>query len=353
MSFERQLAFWLATFVVIILMLWLLSEILLPFVAGMVIAYLLDPLTNRLERIGVNRRFAAFLIVGVFVFIFVALLVVLVPLLASQLYALIANIPAYVARLYTLALSVDVPWLREMLGSGDASKTFNDVVREGAGWLAAFLRSLWSGGRSLISLLSLIVVTPVVAFYLISDWPRIVATVEQWIPLKNRELVHSLFAEIDAAIAGFVRGQSGVCLILGSYYALSLSVVGLNFALLIGLLAGLISFIPFVGSISGLLLGIGVAIAQFWPEWTPIVTVLVIFMVGQFVEGYILAPKFVGENVGLHPVWLMFAMFAFGYLFGFVGLLVAVPVSAALGVLLRFALRNYRASTIYTGEPAS
>jgi predicted PurR-regulated permease PerM len=165
--------------------------------------------------------------------------------------------------------------------------------------------------------------------------------------------VYSLFGEIDAAISGFVRGQSGVCLILGSYYALSLSVVGLNFALLIGLLAGLISFIPFVGSISGLLLGIGVAIAQFWPEWTPIVTVLVIFMVGQFVEGYILAPKFVGENVGLHPVWLMFAMFAFGYLFGFVGLLVAVPVSAALGVLLRFALRNYRASTIYTGEPAS
>jgi predicted PurR-regulated permease PerM len=353
MSFERQVAFWLATFLVIILLLWLLSDILLPFVAGMVIAYLLDPLTNRLERLRVNRRFAAFLIVGVFVLIFVALLVVLVPLLASQLYALIANIPAYVARLYTLALSVDVPWLREMLGSGDASKTFNDMVREGVGWLAAFLRSLWLGGRSLISLLSLIVVTPVVAFYLISDWPHIVKTVEQWIPLKHRELVHSLFAEIDTAIAGFVRGQSGVCLILGSYYALSLSVVGLNFALLIGLIAGLISFIPYVGSISGLLLAIGVAIAQFWPEWTPIVTVFIIFMVGQFVEGYILAPKFVGEKVGLHPVWLMFAMFAFGYLFGFVGLLVAVPVSAAIGVLLRFALRNYRASTLYTGEPAS
>jgi predicted PurR-regulated permease PerM len=353
MSFERQLAFWLATLLVIILLLWLLSEILLPFVAGMVIAYLLDPLTNRLERIGVNRRFAAFLIVAAFVLIFVALMLVLVPLLATQLYAFIANIPGYVTKLYSLALSVDVPWLREMLGSGDANKTFNDLVSQGAVWLAAFLRSLWSGGRSLISLLSLIVVTPVVAFYLISDWPRIVATVEQWIPLKHRDVVHSLFAEIDAAIAGFVRGQSGVCLILGSYYALSLSVVGLNFALLIGLVAGLISFIPFVGSISGLLLAIGVAIAQFWPEWTPIVTVFVIFMIGQFVEGYILAPKFVGENVGLHPVWLMFAMFAFGYLFGFVGLLVAVPVSAALGVLLRFALRNYRASTIYTGERAS
>jgi len=319
----------------------------------MVIAYLLDPLTNRLERIGVNRRFAAFLIVGAFVLVVVALLLVLVPLLATQLYAFIANIPGYVTRIYSLALSVEVPWLREMLGAGDSSKTLQDLVREGAGWLAAFMRSLWSGGRSLISLLSLIVVTPVVAFYLISDWPHIVKTVEQWIPRKHHDQVRSLFGEIDAAIAGFVRGQSGVCLILGSYYALALSVVGLNFALLIGLIAGLLGFIPFVGSISGLLLAIGVAIAQFWPEWTPIVTVLVIFMVGQFVEGYILAPKLVGENVGLHPVWMMFAMFAFGYLFGFVGLLVAVPVSAALGVLLRFALRNYRASTLYTGEPAS
>jgi predicted PurR-regulated permease PerM len=351
MSFERQLAFWLATFVVIVLLLWLLSDILLPFVAGMVIAYLLDPVANRLERIGFNRRLAAFLIVGAFVVSFVALAFMLVPLLASQLYALIATVPGYVTRLYELALSVEVPWLREMLGSGDANKTFNDLVSQGAGWVATFLRSLWSGGRSLISLLSLIVVTPVVAFYLISDWPRIVKTVEQWIPLKQREQVHALLAEIDAAIAGFVRGQTGVCLLLGSYYALALSFVGVNFGLLIGLLAGLISFIPFVGSLSGLLLAVGVAIAQFWPEWTPIVTVFGIFMVGQFVEGYILAPKFVGENVGLHPVWMMFAMFAFGYLFGFVGLLVAVPVSAALGVLLRFALRRYRASAIYTGEP--
>src|SRR5262245_12407605 len=159
MSFERQLAFWLATFLVVVLLLWLLSEILLPFVAGMAIAYLLDPVTNRLERIGVNRRLAAFLIVGMFVFVFVALLLVLVPLLAGQLYSLIATIPGYVMRLYEVALRADVPWLREMLGSGDASKTFNDLVSQGAGWLVTFLRSLWSGGRSLISLLSLIVVT--------------------------------------------------------------------------------------------------------------------------------------------------------------------------------------------------
>ncbi len=353
MSIERQLAFWLATFVVVVLLLWLLSEILLPFIAGMAIAYLLDPLTNRLERIGVNRRLAALLIIGVVVLTFIVAALLIVPVLANQLYALIANIPAYVTRLQALLLETDLPWLRGLLGSGDSSKTISDLVSQGTVWLAAFLRSLWSGGRALISIFSLVVVTPVVAYYLICDWPRIVTTVEQWIPRAHREQVKALFSEIDAAIAGFVRGQTGVCLILGSFYAVALSVVGLNFGLLIGLISGLITFIPYVGSMTGLVLAVGVAIAQFWPEWSLIVVVLVIFLVGQFVEGYILAPKLVGENVGLHPVWLIFAMFAFGYLFGFVGLLVAVPVSAAIGVLLRFALRQYRASPLYTGEPSS
>lgn len=352
MSFEQQLAFWLATVFVVVVLLWLLSDILLPFVAGLAIAYLLDPLTNRLERLGVNRRLAALLIVGVAVLAFVVLALVFVPLLANQLSALIENIPGYVTRLQTLMLNADMPWLRELLGAADTSKTIGDLVSQGAAWIAAFLRSLWSGGRALISVFSLMVVTPVVTFYLICDWPRIVATVENWIPLAHRDLVHALFREIDVAIAGFVRGQTGVCLILGSFYALCLSLVGLNFGLVIGALSGLISFIPFVGSMTGLVLAAGVAIAQFWPDWTLIAAVLGIFLVGQVIEGYILAPRLVGRNVGLHPVWLMFAMFAFGYLFGFVGLLVAVPVAAAIGVLLRFALRQYRVSPLYTGEPA-
>lgn len=353
MTIGRQLAFWLATFVVVVLLLWLLSEILLPFIAGMAIAYLLDPLANRLERIGVNRRVSALLIVGLVVLTFIVAALLFVPVMANQLYALIANIPGYVTRLQALLTETDIPWLKALLGPGDTNKTISDLVSQGAVWLAAFLRSLWSGGRALISIFSLVIVTPIVAYYLICDWPRIVATVEQWIPLNHRAQVTTLFLEIDAAIAGFVRGQTGVCLILGSFYALALSIVGLNFGLLIGLISGLITFIPYIGSMTGLVLAVGVAIAQFWPEWTLIVIVLVIFLVGQFVEGYILAPKFVGENVGLHPVWLMFAMFAFGYLFGFVGLLVAVPVSAAIGVLLRFALRQYRASPLYTGENAS
>jgi predicted PurR-regulated permease PerM len=162
--------------------------------------------------------------------------------------------------------------------------------------------------------------------------------------------VHELGREIDQAIAGFIRGQSAVCLLLGSFYAVSLSLVGLNFGWLIGLVSGVITFIPYVGSMTGLVLSVGVAVAQFWPEWTPIVTVFAIFMVGQFIEGNILAPKLVGESVGLHPVWVIFAMFAFGYLFGFVGLLLAVPLAAAVRVIASFFLRRYQHSALYTGD---
>jgi predicted PurR-regulated permease PerM len=349
MSFERQLTFWLATFAVVVLLLWLLSDILLPFIAGMALAYLLNPLTNRLERLGLKRTLAALLIVGVAVLAFIFLILLIVPILADQLSALISNIPGYVTRLQALVADPNRTWLRRIIGSEDTSKTIGDLVTQGAGWMAAFLRSLWSGGRALISVFSLMVVMPVVAFYLICDWPRMITTVDKWVPLPHRETVHGLAREIDTAIAGFVRGQTAVCLILGSFYAVSLSLVGLNFGLLIGLISGLISFIPYVGSMTGLVLSLAVATAQFWPEWTWIVVVLGIFMVGQFIEGNVLAPKLVGESVGLHPVWLIFAIFAFGYLFGFVGLLLAVPLAAAVAVLLRFALRQYLASPFYSG----
>jgi predicted PurR-regulated permease PerM len=350
MTLRQQLIFWLATLAIIVFVLWLLSDILLPFIVGAALAYLLNPLANRLQRVGVNRTLAALLMVGVMVVAFVVLALVIVPVVAEQLSALISNIPGYVTRLQALLAEQNVPWLRRLINSGDGSQTISDLVSQGAVWLAAFLRSLWSGGKSLISIFSLLIVTPVVAFYLICDWPRILATVQNWIPLPHRETVNGLAREIDIAIAGFLRGQTGVCLILGAFYAISLTLVGLNFGLLIGLISGLITFIPYVGSMTGLVLAVGVAVAQFWPEWTMILLVLGIFLVGQFVEGNILAPKLVGESIGLHPVWLMFAMFAFGYLFGFVGLLVAVPLAAAIGVLTRFALRRYMASSLYIGE---
>jgi predicted PurR-regulated permease PerM len=193
----------------------------------------------------------------------------------------------------------------------------------------------------------------VVTFYLIRDWHSMIHKVDSWIPTQQRETVRQLVREIDGAIGGFLRGQLGVCLVLGCYYAIGLMLVGLDFGLLIGLIAGVITFVPYIGSMTGLMIAASVAIAQFWPDWKRIALVVAIFLVGQFIEGNIVSPKFVGERVGLHPVWLIFAMFAFGYLFGFVGLLVAVPLGAAIAVLLRFGLRQYFASPLYKGDKPS
>jgi len=351
MTFERQIAFWLAVLAMVVLMLWLLSEILLPFVAGAAIAYLLTPVTDRMERLGVNRLTAALLIITIVVMAIVVVILLVAPIVGGQLGSFIDNIPGYVARLQSLVGDPSRPWLHKILGASfNSEKSLSDLVSQGVGWLTGFLQSLWSGGRALVSLFSLVVVTPVVAFYLIYDWHRMIANVDSWTPVHQRETVRQLAHEIDAAISGFVRGQTAVCLLLGSFYAVALTLSGLNFGLLIGLISGVITFIPYVGSMTGLILALGVAVAQFWPDYSSILMVLGIFLVGQFLEGNLLAPKLVGESVGLHPVWLIFALLAFGYLFGFVGLLVAVPLAATIGVLVRFALQRYRESALYTGE---
>jgi predicted PurR-regulated permease PerM len=352
MTVQRQVVFWGIALALTVLALFVLRDILLPFVAGFAVAYLLDPLADRLERLGVNRLAATLIILILFVLTFIMALVLVLPFLAHQLGAFIDRLPAYVARLQELAARQGGP-LVERLGGPDAladmQRSVGELVGQGAAWLGAFVGRLWAGGQAILSVFALLVVTPVVAFYLLVDWDRMVATVDSWLPLRQRETIRSIAREIDSAIAGFIRGQAAVCLILGTFYALGLSLIGLNFGILIGMTAGILSFIPYVGSLTGLLLSVGVAIVQFWPDWTWIVATLGVFAFGQFVEGNILSPKLVGASVGLHPVWLMFALLAFGSLFGFVGLLLAVPLAAAVGVIARFALRRYMASPLYHG----
>jgi predicted PurR-regulated permease PerM len=352
MTLGRQVTFWIVAVTLFAAALWLFSGVLLPFVAGLGLAYLLNPLASRLQMLGMGRVVASLMIVGIVVLTIVVLMVLIAPIAFNQLASLVEHVPGYMRRLQQILTERAQPWLSRTMGvhlpSSDVA--VSDFVEEGAGWLTTFLRSLWSGGQALLSIFSLIVVTPVVTFYLLCDWQRLIATVDGWVPVKSRDTVRALAREIDTALSGFIRGQTLVCVLLGSYYAIGLTLVGLHFGLLIGLLAGLISFIPYIGSMTGLVLAIGIAIAQFWPEWSWVALVLAVFLFGQFIEGNILSPKLVGASVGLHPLWLIFALFAFGYLFGFLGLLIAVPVAAALGVLVRFALRQYLASPLYTGE---
>jgi predicted PurR-regulated permease PerM len=350
MIYKRHPAFWIATLVVFVFLLWLLRDVLLPFVAGLALAYLQTPLADRLERLGINRTVAALLIVGGVTLTLVVLVVLLVPILAQQAAALIAGIPAYVARVQTLLSEPGPAWLSPLLNGADVGKTMTELATQGAGYVATLMGSLWSRGKALAEFISILAIMPIVTFYLICDWHEMVATLDGWVPPHHRETVHRLVGEIDTAISGFLRGQAGVCLIIGIYYAVGLTLIGLNFGLLIGLAAGVLTFMPYVGSMAGLLIGASVAFGQFWPHWTSIVAVVGVFLFGEFIEGNVLGPKLVGDRVGLHPVWLIFAMFAFGYLLGLVGLLIAVPLAAAIAVLFRFGLTRYFASPFYLGE---
>jgi predicted PurR-regulated permease PerM len=327
--------------------------VLLPFVAGMAIAYLCDPLANRLVRTGMPRWIAALVVITIVLLVIVLLLLIIVPVIAAQLAAFVKEVPGYITKLLALINDPNRPW-SQFVGDrlADADKSAGELMTQAAALGTAFLGKVWSGGTAVISLLSLLVITPIVAYYFVADWPRITASVERLIPLSQHDTVMRLMRQTDAAIAGFVRGQTVVCVVLGLMYAVALSLVGLNFGLLIGLLSGLISFIPYVGSITGFVLATGIAVAQFWPEWIWIVAVMGIFLFGQFIEGNILVPKLVGDSVGLHPLWLMFALFAFGYLFGFLGLLLAVPLAAAVGVLARFGVGRYLHSPLYNNNGA-
>ncbi|RWG66769.1 AI-2E family transporter, partial [Mesorhizobium sp.] len=356
-ALRRQIAFWLIVAVLLALFLYVFSGILLPFVAGMVLAYFLDPVADRLQRLGLSRLMATVVILIAFVVVVVLAFVILVPVLATQMADFARKLPEYLTRLQSLITSFDPKWLEQRFGVNAASlrEGLNSLLTTGFGLLTTVFTSIWSSGVALVSVVSLFVVTPVVAFYMLLDWDRMVAVVDSWVPRDYVETVRALAREINTATAGFVRGQGTLCLVLGAMYATGLTLTGLNFAILIGFFAGLISFIPYVGSLTGLVLAVGVAFVQFWPDWTMIVAVACVFFVGQFIEGNILQPRLVGKSVGLHPVWLMFALFAFGALFGFVGLLIAVPASAAIAVLVRFAIARYLESPLYNGhatEPA-
>ncbi len=352
---RRQLLFWTGALIVFVFFLMMFRTILLPFIAGMALAYFLDPVADRLERLGLSRLWATVVILVTFVVVFVLSLMIIIPILASQLNEFIQHVPGYITQLQTYITTTNAAWLPDWLSTQTETikENFSKYLSEGVGFLGTLLAQIWNSGKALVDIASLLVVTPVVAFYLLLDWDRMIAKVDGWIPRHHVGAVREIASQLDSTIAGFVRGQGSLCLFLGIYYAVGLSLIGLNFGLLIGFLTGLLSFIPYVGSTVGLVLAAGVALVQFWPDYVHLVIVVVFFFSGQFIEGNILQPKWVGESVGLHPVWLMFALFAFGALFGFVGVLIAVPAAASVGVLVRFALSRYLESDLYYGPSPS
>ena len=335
------------------LVLHLFASILLPFVAAAGIAYFLDPPTTRLTRAGMPRGLAALLMVVALVAACLLFALLLYPLLLAQVGLLIGRVPSYVYSVRLWAGEV-IGHLQERLGSEFVDEKLRDLVSGQAGAMLAFVAGALSrivgGGFALFNVLSLVVVTPVVAFYLLRDWRRAVARVDSWLPRRYAGVLRAQAREVDRILSAWLRGQALCCVALAVFYAFSLSAVGLDLGLIVGISSGLLSFIPYVGSITGGVASIGLAFAQF-PTWTGVATVAGVFVAGQILEGYVIYPRFLGDRVELHAVWVIFALFAGGAAFGFLGVLMAVPVAAALGVLARFWLRRYLTSPLYLDPP--
>lgn len=343
---QKQLLYWGIAAAVFLMILWSLGHVLLPFVLGGAIAYFLDPVADRLERVGLSRVAATGLItiVGILIFVLMALLVI--PTLVNQALQLVNVAPDY-ARSITAFLTEKLPSLLD--DSSTLRQSISSLGETIQSRGAQLLETALSSVASLLNVVVLLVIVPVVSVYLLLDWDRMVARIDDLLPRDHADTIRDLAREIDATLASFIRGMGTVCLILGTYYAIALMIVGLQFGLVVGFVAGLVTFIPYLGALIGGALAIGLALFQFWGDWISIGLVAGIFVVGQVVEGNILTPKLVGSSVGLHPVWLILALSVFGAAFGFVGMLVAVPVAAAIGVVTRFAVAQYKDSLLYRG----
>ena len=352
MSLRIQVLIWAGLFLLTILLLWIFRPILLPFVVGLALAYLLNPGVNLLQKIGIGRSLGSMLLLVLVIALIVGLFLALVPLVAQQVVDLTARLPSYIADLQGL-LQQWAPQLVEWLGPERASQlegSLTDMIGRGVELVGAITATLAQSGLTVINTIAVLFITPVVAFYLLADWEGMVRKADDLLPRPHQAEIRGVLREIDQAMAGVIRGQGSVILVLCIYYSTALTLTGLNFGLAIGLIGGMLSFIPYVGFLIGFALSMTVALVQFWPDqWVLVAVVLTIYVVGQFLEGNILYPKLVGQSININPVWLMFALFAFALLFGFVGLLLAVPLAAISGVLTRYALQKYQGSSLYLG----
>jgi len=351
MTTRAQIGFWLGGLLVFGVLLFLLRDMLLPFVAGMAVAYGLDPVADRLEGAGLSRTMATVVITILFVIVTVGALFLLLPLIYQQLIDLISRVPAIAdsIREYLLVLSEALFASLEPDQLERAREALAGFMDNFAAWAMGLGTGIWRSGLAVVNVVALLFITPIVTFYLLRDWDHIVTRADNLLPRRHAPEIRIQLGKINDTLAGFVRGQGLICLILMTYYGISLTVVGLDFGLVVGLAAGALSFIPYVGAITGFVAAVTLALLQF-DDLLWVGVVAMIFAVGQVVEGNILSPKLVGERVGLHPVWIIFGALAGVALFGLVGMLLAVPTTAVIGVLVRFAAERYQASPVYLGH---
>lgn len=342
--------FWLGVGLAAFGFLFAIRSILLPFVVGMLVAYFLSPAVDWLARRRLPRPLAVLVLLASFFSLITLAVLLVAPVLAAQLSDFITDLPGYLQtlqrqyspRLHSLLGRLDV-------GSVQLQSSLNDYSGEALKFVAGFLAGVFKSGMAFINAASLVLITPVVAFYLMNDWHGIVARIDALLPRAHAQTIREQVRIIDDTLAGFVRGQVNVCLLVGLYYGIGLTLVGLKFGFIIGMLTGLLVIVPYAGWLFGFLTGLAVAFFQFG-DMHSIALVIAVFLSGQALESNFITPKLVGEKVGLHPVWIIFGLLAGAALFGFVGVLLAVPMTAVVGVLIRFAIQRYLRSSYYSGD---
>jgi predicted PurR-regulated permease PerM len=351
--------FWLLLLSLALTALLVFEQILLPFAAGFVLAYLFHPFVDRMNRVGIGRGAAAFAIIAVLALVIAIIIALIVPPVLDQLGQLIEALPGYYqkARAYVIQnYGHFLLPLQKQLGAAQTPgpqgqpDMQRQITQDLAPWLLTQLQNVLKGSLALFNSLALMFLTPVVTFFLLRDWNKMIASVQELLPRKDAPAIKEIAQEIDWTISGYLRGTLIVLVIVSGFYMVALGAIGLNYGLIIGLGAGLISFVPYLGSTTGFLVSGGVALAQFWPDYAMVALVCGVFVFGQVVEGNVLTPNIVGDKVRLHPVWMLFALIASGYLLGFTGLLISVPLAAAIGVLVRFGVRKYHKSQVFEGE---
>jgi predicted PurR-regulated permease PerM len=345
---QQRTLFWAVILGITLIFLNAIRGVLLPFVLGALCAYLLDPAADRLEKFGFSRMLSTLTITVGFFFTVVLLCLLAMPVITSEFSAFIVAIPGFVRDFDMEYVPSIKKWLSHL--PADYVQQIQDSATNVSGMIATTLGSYVAGmfqsGLAVVNALSLVLITPVVAFYLLKDWDYIIARIHKLLPRRHEATIRQQMHEIDHTLAGFIRGQLIVCAALAAYYVVALSLVGLNFAVILGIMTGILIIIPYVGAFFSMVVVFAIALVQF-DNWMQISSVLAVYFIGQALEGWILTPNLVGKRIGLHPVWIIFAMLSGGALFGFIGVCVAVPVAAVIGVVSRFAVKNYLNSGYY------
>ncbi len=345
-----KLIFWTGLLAVFITALVLLKSILFPFVAGLAIAYFLDPICDKLEAKGLNRTLATSIITGGFFAVLAVAMWLVVPKAYDEFVSLLEALPSYWAELQTRAGALkETPLFGQAVTlwqENNASINSERVISFAVDKLKSLVGGLGGGLGALFNFVSLFLITPIVSFYLLRDWDRLTAYIETLIPKRHHKKIKQLFADMDKALSGYVRGQILVCFILGILLGTALHLINLPYGFIIGFASGLLSFIPYVGQLLGAIVALIVAYVSSQSFILPL-SALAVFAGGNILEGFFLTPKFVGKSIGVHAVWIMFALLAGAAMFGFVGVVLALPVAACLSVLVKFGLVEYRKSNFY------